>query len=53
MSRAKLAKTMARQGQAISDDPGQVKMASLRRWKVASQSVPKMWCVVILGAAGS
>ncbi len=52
MSRAKRAKTIARQGQVISDDTQQVRMARLRRWKVASQSVPRLWYLVILGSAG-
>ena len=43
MSRVKRAKTAARQGQVISDDPKQVRMTNLRRWKVASQSVPGLW----------
>ena len=52
MSRVKRAKTAARQGQVISDDPKQVRMTNLRRWKVASQSVPGLWYLVILGSAG-
>ena len=52
MSRVKRAKTAARQGQVISDDPKQVRMTNLRRWKVASQSVLGLWYLVILGSAG-
>ena len=41
-----------RDGLQIARNPARIQQKGARRWKVMSQSVAKLWYLVVLGSAG-